>query len=233
LLNAIPQAILHAIKEFNKQNDLRYTWIKYFPQRPPLLDFFQHLESKILAALSIEPIVESLAGALKKPSTLRYVPAELSDNNGKPFFCPDRAKDTYISTKYSLEDTSELSRIGVKGLSPEEFLADLRAFIYEKSRDFREKSNGWHSQLSKTLAQLLNYRPDLKPLLSALEVVPLRGGCWVSPSQGNICFPSDSLVIPNGLEIHEIDPEAAKIESRRTLLLLLGASTLGKIWCVM
>ncbi|PVH69973.1 hypothetical protein DL98DRAFT_661395 [Cadophora sp. DSE1049] len=228
LLNAIPQAILHAIEQFNKRDDLRYTWIRYFPKRPPLLDFFQHLESMILAELSREPIVESLNGALKKPSTLRYVPAGLRDENGNSFFYPDRAKATYVSTKYSLKDAVELSRIGVKELSPEEFLADLRAFIHEKSQDFWEKSSSWHSRLSQVLARLLNDKPKLKPLLSALEIVPLRDNRWVSPSQGNICFPSNSLIIPKGLGIHEIDPTAAKIESRRIFLVLLGALTLSK-----
>jgi len=181
-----------------------------------------------LEALSREPIVTALDGALKKPSALTYVPAGLSDENGKPFFYPDRAKTTYISTKYSLEDTLELARIGVKELSPEEFLADLRTYIHEESRAFREKSSSWHSRLSKALTRLLNDKPMVKPLLSALEIVPLRENRWVSPNQGSICFPNDTLIIPNGLGIHEIDPKAAKVEYRRTLLVLLGASTLSK-----
>ena len=193
-------------------------------------DFFQPLHSEMLRLLSKEPILESFAGVFTKPSSLRYVPANFSDDNGKPLFCSNQAKLIYICPKYSLDDASELSRIGVKELTAEEFLADLQIFIRENTQVFRRKSPLWHSRLCKVLTRIVNENSKMKLVVSALEIVPLREGRWVSSDMKNIYLPSDSdsLVVPNGLEVREIDPQAVKAENRRTLFILLGAKGLSK-----
>jgi hypothetical protein len=203
--------------------------MRYLPKRPPLTDFFKRLESATLKLLSSAVILESLAGNLSMPSNLRYVPEDFTYEDRLPLICSDKTKPTYLSHKYSAEDSLELSCIGVRSLSTEEFLADLRDFILEKPQDFQNMPNSWHSHLSKVLVKLIN-DDIVKSAISRLEIIPLRNGQWVSALQESICLsnPSDSLIIPNGLKFYEISPITRHHESRRILFVLLGVKSFSK-----
>jgi hypothetical protein len=78
LLVAIPEAFLQAVQILNKGH-LRYSWTRYLSDRPPLSDFFEHLESGIRRTLFKAEIIESLSGELVAPRKLKFVPTEFRD----------------------------------------------------------------------------------------------------------------------------------------------------------
>jgi len=233
LLEAVPYAFLEAVHDFNKANSKsRYTWMRFLPNRPQLSDFFTTLQDTIDALLSKSNIIENFNGEFVAPSKLKLLPADFRDLDGLPLISLTRSTPFYISPNYSDEDAPALERIGVKSLSADDFVAELRTFVSESSTcsEFWKKDHFWHSRVSRALIRILNGRKNILPALAELPIVPLADGRWVSPSQGNICFssPSESLTIPNGIEVHPIHPVAASDSSRRTLFIILGAKTFSK-----
>ena len=132
--------------------------MRYLPSRAALSDFFEKLEPEILQLLSEAPILENLAGTFTAPSKLRSVPVEFTDENGAPLIISSRTKATYISQKY-LADYCHLMRIGVRGLSAEEFLLDLKNFLHQSPRIFHKMSKAWHSSFSNALSRIIHDAP--------------------------------------------------------------------------
>ena len=139
LLEAIPEAFLHAVQTFNK-GDFRYSWIRYLSDRPPLSDFFEPLESGIRRTLSRAEIMESLSGLLATPKKLKFVPAEFRDEHGMPLICTESTASKYLSQKYAMEDQPLFVRLGIQELSTHEFLSDLQSFISTAPETFQAMS---------------------------------------------------------------------------------------------
>jgi hypothetical protein len=204
--------------------------MRYLPSRAALSDFFEKLEPEILQLLSEAPVLENLAGTFTAPSKLRSVPVEFTDENGAPLIISSRTKATYISQKYLLADYCHLMRIGVRGLSAEEFLLDLKNFLHQSPRNFHKMSKAWHSSFSNALSRIIHDAPQIKSAIMELEIVPTRDGSWISPYQRTICFSDDSyaLAIPKGINVYEIHPEVSWSQFRRSLFMNLGAKTFSK-----
>lgn len=204
--------------------------MRYLPSRRPLSDFFEGLESAILKLLSDVPILENIEGNLTVPSKLRFLPTEFTDNNGWPLLCSNRMTPIYLSQSYLIEDVSDLRRIGVENLSAEEFLEELKFLMLNDQQGFQDRPNFWHSRLSSALSRIIHNDERRKSAVSELEIVPLRDKRWVSPAQKSICLPSPSniLKVPNGIDLHEIHPEAATDHLRQNLFVLLGAASFSK-----
>jgi hypothetical protein len=226
LLKKIPEAFCQAVEGFNTTG-LRYTWIKFLQERSSVSDFFSPLEEAIFKALSTSPVVESQNGELMIPSKLRTVPAAMLGEDGQPLVPTDLFGSKYISPKYPLEThRAELNLLGVKDVTPEEFIDDLAKFIKSSPIKFRKMPPTWHSSLCKLLCQFSESKNDLKAKVAELELVPLRGGQWTSSSQDTLYFSDEKnngVQIPNGISMTEIDFEAASDLSRRNLFMLLGA----------
>jgi hypothetical protein len=204
--------------------------MRYLPSRNHFSDFFEKLEPEILRLLSETPILENFAGILTIPSKLRSVSVDFTDENGIPLIITKGTMATYISQNYVLEDHVHLARLGVKSLSAEEFLGDLKNFLHKSPRNFQEMSKSWHSSLANALSRIIHDFPQTKSTIMALEVVPIRDGSWISPSRGAICFSdtSQSLAVPEGVDIYEIHPDASWGQFRRSLFINLGAKTFSK-----
>jgi hypothetical protein len=228
LLENIPKAFVKAVEDFNS-GDLRYTWIKFLQKRSPFSDFFSSLEESIVQALSDLPILESQSGKLMVPSKLRMVPATMLGDDEQPFVPTDLSGSKYISPKYSLEKhRAELSLLGVKDVTPEEFLKDLEMFIKSSPENFQTMPQIWHSRLCKLLYQFSIGKATAKEKVAKLEIIPLNGGGgkWISSSKQVLYFSDEKnkdVQIPNGIEMKEINFEAASDCSRRNLYTLLGA----------
>jgi hypothetical protein len=209
---------------------LKYTWIRYLPSRSHISDFFEKLELEILKLLSEAPILENFERTLTAPSKLRSVPLDFTDESGAPLIVSTRTRAAYISQNYLFGDHSHLTRIGVKSISPEDFLGDLKNFLRTSPRNFQRMSKSWHSRLAKALSRIIHDKPQIKGAVMELEIVPIRGGSWISPSRAAICFSdaTHSLSVPKGTDIYEIHPEAASDQFRRTLFIHLGAKTFSK-----
>jgi hypothetical protein len=226
----LPSAFRRTVHELN-EGELRYTWMRYLPSRFFIVDFFEELENAIIRALSTETIIESLGGDLHVPSNLSLVQAKFSDDDGLPFVQSHVTKSKYLSPKYSVEkNLLELSRLGVKPLTPEQFIDDLDQFISYSPNEFQGMSGSWHSSLSRALFRLIYEHPGLKSRVSRLNIVPLKDGRWQSTILEKLCF-TDSVTaigIPKRIPILEIHPDASADLSRRNLFILLGAQTFSK-----
>jgi hypothetical protein len=224
LLRQIPQAFLGAIKVFNG-GELRYLWLSYLPLRPYVGDFFKDLEKDTIKLLCMSPILESFAGVLKPPSSLTYVPATFTDQQGKPLILTKSTKDKYLSHKYPQTEHDSLSALGVQTLTTDGFIDDLRQFILKHPAVFQTMPDVWHARLAEILMSVILRNSLWKTALSSLKIVPLRDGQWVSMDSGDLLFPSRSqhLVIPKGIEIFEIHPSVEMNYFRRQLLVSLGA----------
>ncbi|KAF2177739.1 hypothetical protein K469DRAFT_676716 [Zopfia rhizophila CBS 207.26] len=224
LLSLIPSVFHGAIREFNK-GDFRYSWLPYLPARPSVADFFQHLEKETMKILSKSPILESFAGVLTPPCELVYVPERLSDENLVPLILTPATSSVYVSCKYPSSDRYKLLQLGVTSMSIEKFITDLGAFITEYPDDFKSKPQRWHSRLAEVLISSIVGSKDHQDAVSALQIVPLRDGRWIASKDENLLFPSRSkpLVIPNGIDVVEIHPDAEEGHYRRQLFMTLGA----------
>ncbi|CZR50455.1 uncharacterized protein PAC_00327 [Phialocephala subalpina] len=229
LLENTPKAFRKAVGDFNS-GDLRYTWIKFLQKRSPFSGFFSSLEESIVQALSDSPILESQSGELMVPSKLRTVPAAVLGDDEQPFVPTDLSGSKYISPKYSLEKhRAELSLLGVKDVTREEFVDDLEMFIKSSPERFQNMPQIWHSRLCKLLYQFSDGNATVKEKAVELEIIPLSGGKWISSSKQVLYFSDEKnkdVQIPNGIEMKEINFEAASDHSRRNLYTLLGA----RVW---
>jgi hypothetical protein len=234
LLENIPEAFRQAVNDFNC-GDLRYTWIKSLQARSPFVDFFSSLEESTLQVLSASPIIESQSGELMVPSNLRTVPISMLGDDGQPIVPTELFGSKYISPKYPIEtNRTVLLSLGIKDVTPEEFVDDLQIFITSSPQIFRSMPLIWHSRLCKILSQFSDSNTTVKDKVAELEIIPLRSGAWTSSSQNTLYFSderNDDLQIPNGISMMEIDSEAASDASRRNLFMLLGARvwTKGKV----
>jgi hypothetical protein len=224
LLDRIPNALHGAIIEFN-DGEFRYSWLPYLPFRPYVADFFKQLEDETINLLRTSPILESFEGELKPPSGLIYVPEPFTDTEGKPLILTPSTKSRYLSHKYPSSEWDRLSKLGVKSLSTENFIDDLRKFILRHPNDFREMPDKWQSRLAEALLSSIHRSKFWKSTISALQIVPLRDGNWVSLNDGNLLFPSRSntMEVPKGIDIFEIHPSAETDYFRRQLFMVLGA----------
>ncbi|KAF2679081.1 hypothetical protein K458DRAFT_408347 [Lentithecium fluviatile CBS 122367] len=229
LLVAIPEAILQAVHILIKGN-LRYSWMRYLPDRPPLSDFFEHLESEIRRTLSQAAIMESLAGQLVAPKNLKFVPAEFCDEQHLPLVLDECTAPKYMCRKYAVDDKAAFIRLGVQELTTREFVDDIQSFISTASNKCKAMPDPWHSALAEALIHAIHRDPRIQEKVSQLPIIPLKNGQWTAPSRQQTCFGSaaEQLSIPGGISVSEIDPQASAQSSRRSLFILLGAKTYSR-----
>lgn len=229
LLLAIPEAFLRAVQIMNK-GSLRYSWIRYLPERPPLSDFFENLDHRICGILSRNEIMESLSGCLCTPRMLRFVPPEFRDKEDLPLIQTGATVSRYLSSQYVVADKTAYIRLGVQELSCNEFVEDLQSFVSNDPETFQEMPAAWHCSLSDALIHAIHRDPRIKEKVLGLAIIPLKDGQWVASSQQQTCFasPSEDPKIPRGIPMSDIDPQAVSHPSRRNLFILLGAKTYSK-----
>lgn len=232
LLGVIPQAFVAGVRELIKGN-LRYTWMRFLPERPHFSDLFERLESETLQHLSLEPIAESLAGHMALPTDLRMLPNMFCDTDRKPLVQSSKTDSHYLSLRYSRSDSEWLSRIGVQPLSPLEFLRNLSLIVSDQPGTFLSKPSEWHRRLCRALISLINNDMTLKIEISRLPIIPLQDGRWIPANRGTICFPNqakqqEGWAVPEGIGIFEIDPVCSEDHFRQTLYTMLGARDFSK-----
>jgi hypothetical protein len=217
------------VDTFNSGN-LRYTWIRFLEKRSPFSDFFSSLEESIIRVLADAPIIESHAGELTPPSKLKMLGVKALGHFGEQFDPTEIARTKYVSSKYSYSRYhAELSWLGVEEVTPREFIQDLGIFIESSPQEFQNMPETWHSDLSKIIQHLIVSLPTLRELIEKMKMVPLKNGQWVSSSQRSLYFAdivpdsAETLKVPNGILIAEIDPRAVSNIARRNLFTSMGA----------
>jgi hypothetical protein len=220
----VAEAFLLSIHHFN-QGQLKYFWPYYLPATSTAaFSFLEPAVTSILSELQESSVLESCAGTMVKPSSLKYVPLDpFADAEGKPFTLGPRTEASYLSLKYPTWAVDATGAIGVVKLSPQEFLQDLRLAVEQDPITFRPRSAAWHSQLAKALVKL-GTDPELLSIIEDICLIPLHDGTWTS-AKGHTIFFSRSgtaLEIPSGIEVLIVDSIAESDPNRRTLFKSLG-----------
>lgn len=118
-----------------------------------------------------------------------------------------------------------MGALGVTKLSDKGFLEDLKAAFEDNSHEIHLKSDEWHSSLAKALSSLIAKERQHQNAVSALKVIPLNDGNWVSAKSGRIFFSSGSNSasrVLDGIPISVVDPKAEADYHRHNLFTHLG-----------
>ena len=188
--------------------------------------FWQPLRAKIQDGLKELKILESwLRQTPSCLSQLKIVP-EKYIHEGKPLF-DDLEEEKYLSPKYNTNDHRTLRDLGVKTLSPSNFLHRLRR---DKSLPVYKKSpeDLWHMMLYTALIDILDdkQQSELHGKIKELELIPLRRELqvgenpeeieeddipsWTSAAKIKqydiIVFPHSKLIHPTGDSSSDLEP---------------------------
>jgi hypothetical protein len=222
--DAVAEAFLLSIDHFNKGN-MKYTWPYYLPSTSTAAcTFFEPTVATILKQLRESEVLESCAGTMVKPCSLKHVPLDqFADGEGTPFTLSPRTEANYLSLKYLPRAVEAASSIGVSQLSPREFLEHLSTAISQDPEDFYSRPARWHSQLAATLVRL-GLDPDLMFMIMDMRLIPLNDGSWTSAKGQSMFFSKgeSSLEIPRGIEVLIVDSTAESDPARRNLFAALG-----------
>jgi hypothetical protein len=215
---AAVRAFTNAVYSFN-ETQYKYDWLRYirFSHVSP---FFHSFRDAVLEELATRPVLESWAGNMAVPSSLRLVPKNFADTGGVPFTITEHTSSIYVSGKYPEAHTHASLKLGVKLLSHDEFLQHLEWMIVNESASFKEKPAKWHQSLAETLVPLA-LGDKYKMQIMSMAIIPLHNGEWVCAQDGRIFFPG-KLQVPAGVEMSIVDSNAANDSSRRTLFTHLG-----------
>lgn len=218
------EAFLLSINHFNK-GPLKYVWPYYLPSASTAVgSFFEPAITAILTQLKERNVMESCAGTMVKPSSLKYMPLDrFVDGEGVPFTLNPHTAASYLSLKYPSWAIEATRSIGVSQLSPQEFLADLNSAIIQDPTGFQTRSVTWHSQLAETLIKLTT---DVECMSNIQDIclIPLNDGTWTSARGQAIFFSKSetSLEIPSGIEVLIVDSCVENDPNRRKLFTYLG-----------
>lgn len=222
LCDAMVDVLLGDIHRFNL-SPLRYTWPRYLPDNRFLGgDLFDGFRLKLMARLVLSPVLESEDenGPFSAPCNLYYVPESFCGEKGTPLTRSAKTISKYLSCKYSHSDWEYLENIGVRGLTNDVFLQDLRESLC--CRGFMpEPEDAWHLIIAKLLCPLMSTH---KAQLVELPLILLTNRNWVSASSGTIFFPGErgASSVPEGIEVFEAHPDAQRDGYREHLYRGLG-----------
>jgi hypothetical protein len=223
---------LNAVKRLNQEPTTRYSWLCLLRERSPADDFFDPLDEMTRTLLSQHPILMSFAGVFAKPSELFWVSPSFRDGQGKPLLSSSAMDRKYISPDYGTADLMTLRRLGVREQTPGEFLSDLETLLEQHPEYIWRRPSSWHSCLSTTLLSMMTSKAppkheqlEYRQRISALCLVPLQSGTWVSSSSSKmklVLTRAGGLGIPHGLELVEVDPAVGQDPARQAFLSAIG-----------
>ncbi|OJJ70249.1 hypothetical protein ASPBRDRAFT_652851 [Aspergillus brasiliensis CBS 101740] len=213
LCESLPNAFTAAVKEIvTHRSD--FPWFRFLPDIRPEKSFFEQVKHCIPSQVAKERVLlcegvdENGQGILALPDSLRYVPREFRDSNGYPITLCPTTRDGYLSVRYLHEDWPFIERLGVKKMTPDEFMDDLSHLV--NNHGVQDKTDQWHESLASTVIKLLaNYENRrLQDVLRNLAILPLRDNEWVSGADRVVFLPLVPASVPGGLKICEINPAA-------------------------
>lgn len=208
LLKAIAETFVHAVQEFCKHPDLRYTWMRFLPDaRGSFFDgFWSQLVEMIKTNLDSAPVLEALGDGSTRHliKNLRRYSDDFLNDDGNPLF-RDQPPRHYISNLYQSSDMDRLQAYGLQYLAPDEIL-DLLEIDLKMGEESRMMWAGkeWHERTAAVLLSLVS-RPEPRYLsrLRSLPILPVNGNNWVASDRGAVYFQtcaSASVLIPKGLD---------------------------------
>ncbi|KAI1426993.1 hypothetical protein F5Y12DRAFT_793314 [Xylaria sp. FL1777] len=204
LRDSLTSAFVHAVSQLNK-GSMKYVWPFYVPAVEA--GFFADSSKSILQSLTEDAVLESCSGQLVKPSSLTYVmPWAISKEDGRPFTYSGLKQHSYLSVNYPPWVLPAISKLGVRELSNEAFLEDLKTLICDDSNIFQARSQTWHNELAEALLRLISDKRHEKTVFE-LPIIPLLDGTWTSAASLPVLVPQDIfqpelLLVLEGAIVH-------------------------------
>lgn len=234
LLDAVAETFADAICEFCQDSTLEYDWLKYLPTKPIADEFWKTLTPKTISILSRREILRSRSEKkLYKPSDLRFIPRDFTDEDGEPLFDFLTIFEVYgfLSSKYNMEDKDVLCSLGVTNMDWKQLLDMIEADLYGIHSRIRgnSMSEDWHTRVATLLSKAFANPHMLlhRVRLESLPLIPLQSGEWVSFAAKNapIYFPpTGTSDIPEDSGFALVSPSATKNPARVQLFRDLGVS---------
>jgi hypothetical protein len=228
LAKGIAEAFVKGVLRLCDDDSLRFLWMRYLPREDayPWDSFWRRIIIDIETRLKDADIMEPARPGPRRPiaRVVRHTPKEL-DRNGDPLFA-DINPPLYLSKRYRAADLNLLAGLGLKYTAMDRIVARVKHDLtLPNSRLKCHTDQDWHDRAAKLL-QLPFTRnwPNRIQELRELDLLPLRGGGWISATAQHIYFSRiGELEIPSGLEgLHVICPTAATNVNRHRLFDLLG-----------
>lgn len=222
--NALPDAFVRAILNCLDEPELEWIWPRLLPDPKAQEGFFSGIENDIRSRLSQKEVLVAQDSLKKRPIDLIYVPKKYRDHEGRPLCWSESSKHLYLSTRYSDADWPFIELLGVKRLTFDDLIRQLK--VLAGLRDGIRPESRWHIDLARTL---LAERTQKAKVLD-LPIIPLCENRWVCASEVKGKFYYDSLSshlkVPSGLDINVIAPDAMIDPDRAALFFRLGAQSL-------
>ncbi|KAI9686954.1 MAG: hypothetical protein M1822_002707 [Bathelium mastoideum] len=222
LVGAAVDLFVQSAHRFNREVGLKYTWPRFAKSQGSLRGTFDTLLPSIVARLRSERVLESYAGTFELPPSLCHVPMQFTDGKPRPtplMVIGDRPSK-FLNSEYSYQDVSHL---GVKKVDMDGFLWSLWHIVRDYPDSVHTQPQEWHSRVAQAITNGAS-RNDV----TSIAIIPLRDGTWTSAWAGDLYFPEldQGLEIPDGINVHVIDENAAQDPHRRRLYQWLGAKKL-------
>ncbi|KAK9788173.1 putative Heterokaryon incompatibility domain-containing protein [Seiridium cardinale] len=218
-------ALSQAIHTFNETFP-KFSWLRYFPIRPPTKDCFQIFAEQGVQEVCRERILLAHSEDFVSPRYLLSVPLAFQDGQGNPLLAHDTLNVRYLSNQYTSTDWPVIRRLGVRKMRAQDFVEHLSALITAVPVHVSNQSTEWQSRLARGLMGILSTNPECKPAIFDLSIVRLRSGTWITgyeASRGEVILPVDEdLVLPPGIRFVEVDPTLCADEHWRHLFNLMG-----------
>jgi hypothetical protein len=225
LLDGIAETFVKAVSQFCEHPTLRYTWMRYLPQRDdyPWDKFWSSLLKKIESELEETPVLWTRSHSNLRPiEAMRRLDHKMLDHTDNPLL-PDSVPGQYLASEYSYADLNRLIQYGLRTMSEKNFLEKLELDLDNHSSKVKSiyTDEKWHARLAECLISLFSRFPTA---IKVLDLIPLVGGGWVSV-WGNSIFYSQAdnkHPIPRDLGLKLVDSRAEKNTQRKKLFDVLG-----------
>jgi len=209
LIGSVADAFIKAISQFCDHDKLRYTWMRYLPNKKS--KEWSGLWSSLVKTIAsrLRDGEEVLYGrddpSRRSISDLYRLGDSLLDEHGEPLF-EDTKPGKTISPHYSESDLDTLMEYGLEWAGWAQFTEwveeDLKR---DKTSRMRSSSTSekWHTKVAQILNKGLKTKQGLVvPYIKRLKIIPLEDGDWVSGGQVSVYFPRiNELEVPSNIDL--------------------------------
>lgn len=225
LLDGIAETFVKAVSQFCKHPILRYTWMRYLPQRDdyPWDKFWSSLLEKIESELEEAPVLWTRSHSDLRPiEAMRRLKNRMLDHTDNPLL-PDSVPPQYLASEYSYADLNRLKDYGLQTMETSEFLQKLESDLNNRSSKVKSifTDEKWHACLADCLISMFSDCPNK---IKQLTLIPLIEGRWVSANENTIYYSHtcNKYPIPTDLGLKLVDYGTGKNTQRRRLFDSLG-----------
>ena len=217
LRDGIATAVVQALMQLRTRPTLTYTWMRYVHNHVSD-SFFVPVQHALISQLKKERVILSTGGVYRLPVDILRVPRSYEDARGRPLIPESYVQPkSYLAPQYDVtQDGHILEKLGVTEMSPAGFISGLSKM--EADSTICTQADSWWESVCSVLRGMLYHN---RHAISALKIIPLSNGSWVSSAGGDIYFDSAIADIPHDLGVMIVKPLELR-SARRALFESLG-----------